>query len=226
MTPPDIMAVLFDVDGTLVDTWDLYIEAYLQTLEHYHGRRLTLEELRTIGPSSEIQFLERAVGAERMSEAHHRFLETYLALHVTHFGGVYEGVSEALERLRGAGVPVGVVTGKSRRAWEVTEHHQSLGAFAVVVTDDDVSEPKPAPEGIVLAIDALAIPAANAVYVGDGVVDAGAARAAGALFAAAMWSKSAEETDGFVSKVRAAGAWREFATPAALVDAVLAHVRR
>ena len=44
--------VLFDVDGTLIDTWDLYIETFLRALEVHVGRRLTLEELAALHPTS------------------------------------------------------------------------------------------------------------------------------------------------------------------------------
>ena len=43
-----IRCVLFDLDGTLVDTWNLYVEAYIRTLEPHYGRRLTLDELRAV----------------------------------------------------------------------------------------------------------------------------------------------------------------------------------
>lgn len=59
--PPHVIrCVLFDLDGTLVDTWDLYVEAYTRTLELSYGRRLTLDKLIELGPTSELRFFRRA----------------------------------------------------------------------------------------------------------------------------------------------------------------------
>lgn len=115
----------------------------------------------------------------------------YAELHGALNEGPYEGVREMLAALRSAGYPLGIVTGKGREAWEVTEAALALGPFAAVVTDDDVRAPKPDPEGILAALREMRIAPADAVYVGDSLGDLRAGRAAGTRTAAALWPKTA-----------------------------------
>jgi HAD superfamily hydrolase (TIGR01509 family) len=213
--------VLFDVDGTLIDTWDLYIESFLRSLGDLVGRPLTLEELAAMHPTSELRVLRQVLASdEELPEAHEGFLAHMRALHPELFAGVYDGVPEMLATLRDRGVVLGLVTGKSRGAWSVTAPLVALGDFAVAVMDDDVQQPKPAPEGILTAVQRLNADPAATLYVGDSVNDARAAHAAGVRFAAALWAKSDEERPTFVAKVRAEGAWALVPEPAALVEVV------
>ncbi|HET7040110.1 MAG TPA: HAD-IA family hydrolase [Gemmatimonadales bacterium] len=217
-----VSAVLLDLDGTLIDTWALYIECYLRTLEPYAGRRLTYDELRALHPSSELRAFRRAVPAERVADAHAEFLRYYRLLHAELCGGVYPGVPDALAALRASDLAVGLVTGKSHGAWAITRELLALGDFAVFVGDEDVAEPKPSPEGLRIAVQRLGVEAGEAVYVGDSVNDAAAARDAGLRFVAALWAKSAEELPGFLARLREFPVWAEAATPADLVGVVLA----
>ncbi len=209
-----IRAILFDLDGTLIDTWDLYIETYLRTLEPYVGHRLSLEELRALHPTSEMRALHRVVPRGEAEQAHAVFLDHYRRLHVELFGGIYPGVSALLDALRARPLALGIVTGKSRGAWEITRAVADLGPFDVFVGDDDVQDAKPSPEGLLLALARLNVPPAQAVYVGDSPNDAGAAHGAGMRYAAALWAKSSEERPGFVARVREAGLWAELPDPA------------
>ncbi|MDH3497988.1 MAG: HAD-IA family hydrolase [Gemmatimonadota bacterium] len=212
-----IRAILFDLDGTLIDTWNLYIETYLRTLEPYVGHRLSLEELRALHPTSEMRALHRVVPPGEAQQAHTVFLDHYRRLHLELFGGIYPGVSALLDALRTRPLALGLVTGKSRGAWEITRAAADLGPFDVFVGDDDVQDAKPSPEGLVLALQRLGVPPAEAVYVGDSPNDAAAARDAGMRYAAALWAKSSEERPGFVARVREVGLWAELPEPAHLL---------
>jgi len=215
-----IRGVLFDLDGTLFDSWDLYIEAYIRTLKKYVGRRLSLAELLRLHPVSEIGLLRSVVGDSRLADAHREFLGIYRALHGELFGGIYPGIVEMLAELRYQRVSLGVVTGKSKAAWEVTSTAIPLGKFDAVVTDDDVDQPKPNPDGIALALQRLGLNPEEAVYVGDSPGDAEASRAAGVRFAAALWPKAPEEEEPFVRAVEEYGPWRILRTPSELADAI------
>ena len=213
-----IRAVLFDLDGTLVNTWALYLESYLRTLEPYAGHRLSLDELRTLHPSSEVRALHSLVPADQVAAAHATLLEHYRALHDELFAGVYPGVVAMLDALRQKGLPLGIVTGKSRGAWAITRAQSGLGDFAVFVGDDDVAEAKPSPEGLCLALRRLDLPAGDALYVGDSLQDAVAARDAGVRFAAALWAKRPGDVPEFLRMVREVGVWAELAEPGSLLD--------
>ncbi len=218
-----IRGVLFDLDGTLIDTWDLYVEAYIRSLEPFVGHRLTLEGLVRLRPNSELRLLRRATPGTDVRATHDEFLRQYRSLHRTHFGGVYPGVLDLLGALRAKGLRIGIVTGKSRGAWEITAAEANLGPFDVVVNDEDVAEAKPDPAGLVLALDQLEIGAGQAIYVGDSVTDAKAARAAAVRFAAALWPKAQAELPEFLGQVRVVGAWAELSEPGSLIAILEEH---
>ena len=198
-------AVLFDLDGTLIDTKRLYLECYRLAVEPRLARRPSDEELMALRPRSELRFLESLVQPAQLDECLADFWKHYDALHPEHFGGVYDGVPELLERLRDAGHRLGIVTGKSRRSWQTTGPIAALGEFDVVVLDDDVSAAKPDPHGIRIALERLGTPAGRAIYVGDTLSDVLAARAAGVLPVAATWGRRSDP-ESFARRARAEGA--------------------
>lgn len=201
--PAPVSAILFDVDGTLVDTYRLYLESYRRALAPFLGRAPSDEEILARNPSSERRLLEGWIGAEQTAECHAALCRHYEELHGALAEGLYDGVREMLAHLRSAGLPLGVVTGKGRRAWEVTQRALDLGDFAVVVTDGEMDEPKPHPGGLLTALDALGTPAESAVYIGDSVADLRAGRAAGMRVGAALWPKTAPgERELFLEQIR------------------------
>jgi len=195
-------AILFDLDGTLIDTYRLYVESYRRALEPFLGYLPTEAEMVSRGPASERSFLYDWLGQERGEASHAEFRRHYAELHGALCEGVYDGVPEMLAALRAAGYPLGIVTGKARHAWEVTDREMGLGDFAVVVTDDDVAAPKPDPQGLLAAARALAVAPGEIVYVGDSTADLGAGRAAGMRTAAVLWPKTGEgEAERFVNRI-------------------------
>lgn len=200
-----VAAILFDLDGTLIDTRALYMECYRIAVEPYLGRGLSREEIQRMKPRSELAFL-RAVAGEAALEACARdFHAHYERLYATHFGGIYDGVLPVLRELRERGFPLGIVTGKSRRSWAATLARDELGDFDVLVFEDDVGDPKPHPEGIHAAASALGLGAHATLYVGDTMGDVQAALAAGAAMAAVTWSRG-DGASSFARRARAAGA--------------------
>ena len=192
-----IRCVLFDLDGTLIDTWDLYVRAMERTLEEISHEEVSAERLATLRLNSEPRLLGYFVPLEEVGGAHQRFLANYHALHETCFGGVYPGVQDLLKTLRSLGNKIGIVTGKSRGAWEITLRHVPLPHFDTLVFDDDVSEPKPDSEGIVKAMANLGASPSETIYIGDSLSDLEAATAAGVKFLDARWSKTETEISTF-----------------------------
>jgi HAD superfamily hydrolase (TIGR01509 family) len=146
------------------------------------------------------------------------FLSHYRSLHETHCDGLYPGTLDMLNGLRHRGYRLGIVTGKSREAWNLTLSQSSLEPFDVVITDDDVTYPKPHPEGLVAALRAMDIEPSRAIYIGDSLLDCQAAHAAKMRFGAALWSKSVEEIDTFRKAVGSLGDAHCFSTPRAVID--------
>lgn len=191
-------AVIWDVDGTLIHTRKLYPEAYRRALAPFVGRELSDEELFTFPSHSELGFLRHHAG-QYYEDCVREFQRHYAELHATHFGGIYDGVLDTLAQLRARRMKLGIVTGKSRSSYELVA--DQLGQFDVLVMDDDVIEPKPHPEGIVAAVNALGIEPGAALYVGDSITDIMAAEEAGTAAGAALWSKEGTNLAAFLERM-------------------------
>lgn len=200
-----LKAVLFDMDGTLVDTWKLYIHSYLATFKSILNRDVTLEELRSWKPASEIRLFQ-SVLKEDWQNAYEIFLKYYSEFHEGLFEGVYPSVVECLKNLHKQKIKVGVVTGKSRKAFHITSQFIPFKDWDVVICDDDVSEPKPSSEGLLKALQILQVPVTEAIYVGDSVVDVYASLSANIEFAGVLWCKGHSEKREFIRQVTSLGA--------------------
>jgi HAD superfamily hydrolase (TIGR01509 family) len=164
----DLAAVVFDLDGTLVDTRSAVASAHNASFGAFG---LVDQLLGRVPP-----------GAER--DAYHRRLAELASKLAP-----YPGILELLEHVP---VPVAIVTGASREAAEIVLGATGLrGLFDVIVSDDDVRRPKPDPEGLRLACARLGVEPDRAAYVGDLPGDVAAARACGALAVGAAWSAHA-----------------------------------
>ena len=188
-------AVLFDLDGTLADTRKLYAEAYTHAFEAELGAFPPWEEFLARQPTSESRFLHPWHGPEVATRLHDGMLARYAELAPRLHGPLYQGVEDVVARTREAGLVTGIVTGKSRRGFEISAEHVRLEGYAVVVVEDDVPEPKPDPAGLRLALETLGLEGADTVYVGDAPHDLDAARAVGAQPAAALWGRHPDHRD-------------------------------
>ena len=108
-----IRCVLFDLDGTLIDTLDLYVRAMERTLEEISHKEVPADRLASLRLNSEPRLLGYFVPQDEVGGAHRRFLANYHALHETCFGGVYPGVQDLLKTLRSRRIKMGLVTGKA-----------------------------------------------------------------------------------------------------------------
>ena len=197
--------VLFDLDGTLIDTWHLYVQAMERTIKEIGHDKIPVDRLASLRLNSEPRLLGYFVPPDEVEGTHRRFLENYRVLHDTCFEGVYPGIPNLLSSLRGRDVKTGIVTGKSRGAWDITRRHVRLGEFDVMVFDDEVSEPKPDCEGLVKAVSDQEASPDETIYVGDSVDDLKAAAAAGIGFLAALWSKTDPEIRSFKLAAKTVG---------------------
>ncbi len=91
-------------------------------------------------------------------------------------------------------IPMGIVTGRHSADLDILlAPHQLNQAFQVKICDNQVSKPKPNPEGILKASSFLSIPPFNLLYIGDSPVDIQAATAAGMYSVAAIWDSHTNE---------------------------------
>lgn len=191
-----LVAVVFDLDGTLIDTMASVPTAYADTIHELGGPLVGPAEVVAawhVGPTPVVlsHFLGRQVSADEL-ECYYRHLELAVAT-VRPFPGVVELVS-TLDR---AGCRLGIFTSATRRSTTRMLAAAGLqGLFATVVCGDEVQESKPAPEGLLLACRLLDVPPAGAAYVGDAEVDLACARAAGAVAVHASWNGSTAPRSG------------------------------
>jgi phosphoglycolate phosphatase len=178
----DVRTVLFDLDGTLIDSAPDLIGA-LDALLEAHGRApVGLADGRKMIGDGAARLVERGFAARggaplplaRLVEA---FLEIYEG-RLTRQTRAFDGVVPALEALRARGLALGICTNKPDHATRLLLEALDLARFfAAVVGGDGVRKPDPDPVHRCLA--ALGGTRAHALFVGDSPVDLAAARAAG-----------------------------------------------
>jgi len=182
-----VLALLLDIDGTLLDTFDAILEAMNVALVEFRVRPLTAEELRPlIGMPVERQMkMLRDMAGPVVGRIADRYYEVFHAL-VDRGLRPYPGVPETLASL--AGRPI--TTMSTRRREEARHMLQVAGLepyFTVIVGGDEVPRPKPYPDLPRHAARALGVPVDRCVVLGDSPVDILAGRSAGAWTVAAMY---------------------------------------
>ncbi|HTT42414.1 MAG TPA: phosphoglycolate phosphatase [Steroidobacteraceae bacterium] len=184
-----VRAVLFDLDGTLLDTVaDIHL-ALNRALAEQGAAALPLEYVRTLIGRGAPSLVQRVVA--RLSPRPwpvdavlllQRFYFHYDDLHERHEheARVYPGVAAGLERLHADGVRLGVVTNKPRHTATALLVQLGLSQWIDVVVGGDTAEQrKPHPQPLLHACEALQVLPAHALMVGDSSIDVQAARAAG-----------------------------------------------
>jgi HAD superfamily hydrolase (TIGR01509 family) len=174
--PPPLRAVLFDWDGTLVDSAECSYRSYVQVFAAF-GKRFGRDDFqRTYSPNWHRTYVAMEVPEDRWPEADALWLEHY----TREESRLIPGAREALERLRGEALAQGLVTSGERTRIERELGLHGLGAFfGAVVCGGDVPRRKPHPEALLVALAQLGVPPVEAVYVGDSPEDVEMSRAAG-----------------------------------------------
>lgn len=197
--------VLFDLDGTLIDSGPIILESMQHAVRTVLGREIARDELGlTIGGQGIVAQMQ-AIDAEHADA----LLEAYKV----HNDGLHETL-EAFEELlvllpglRAEGRKLGIVTAKRHRTVALAlDRFPALRAdFDIVVAHEDTDRHKPDPDPVLHAIDRLGGAPEQAVYVGDSPFDVQAAKSAGAFAVAVGWGGIhpderllAEEPDAFV----------------------------
>jgi pyrophosphatase PpaX len=180
--------VLFDLDGTLIDSIELILSSYRHTLETHRGTRLPDEFwLRGIGTPLRAQLSRLSDDPEELDA----MVATYRAHNLAHHDRMvcaYDGVAAALERLAAAGCAMAVVTSKLKQgALRGLERCGLQRYFRAIVGADDTALHKPHPEPVHRALALLGAEPGRTVFVGDSPHDLAAGRAAGVKTAAALW---------------------------------------
>jgi pyrophosphatase PpaX len=197
--------VLFDLDGTLIDSGPIILASMQHAVRTVLGREIPPDELgMTIGGQGIVAQME-AIDAEHTDDLLAAYKEHNDGLHATL--EAFEELVALLPGLKAEGRKLGIVTAKRHRTVGLAlDRFPALAdAFDVVVGFEDTERHKPDPDPVLLAVERLAGTPDESAYIGDSPFDIGAAKAAGVYAVAVGWGGIhsddrllAEEPDAFV----------------------------
>lgn len=186
-------AVLFDFDGTLMDSEPAIISSFMHVFEIYATPEEFTDERKTevLGPPLDVE-MRKFFPNEDVNEV----LEEYRSFQEQHLHELMKpmkGAVELLTWLKKEGYPVGIVTIRHSKSLERILREFGLEHyFEVLVTGDDHVKSKPAPDGILYAMEQLGC--SESIYVGDSISDLLAGRNAGSTVIAALTKIEKEQS--------------------------------
>lgn len=188
---PRWTAVIFDLDGTLVNTLELIVSAFQHAHERVAGEHIDAEVAKSWMGRSLIDIFGDGPRAEALLNAYQEFNKANLET----LQSSYDGVAELLKDLSAAGVKVGVVTSKDRDdAVRSVRAGGLTGLVELTTTLEETVLHKPHPDPIHHARRKLDAHDESCVYVGDAIWDVRAAAAAGIDQVAVTWGASTSES--------------------------------
>jgi len=168
---PVIKAILFDLDGTLIDSTDLILFSFNHVMKEYLNLDVPEQEIRSLFGKPLYSQMEIYGGKERARELVEKYREHNLISHKDHLKEI-PGVKETLEGLKKKGYALGIVTSKqedsARLGMQICEIEDF---FDIFVFSNTVTIHKPEPEPVLYALRKLGLKPEEAVYVGDSTYD-------------------------------------------------------
>lgn len=175
-----IKAIIFDLDGTLVDTSIDITRALNYAIKPFGLHELNVSDtIRLVGEGIG-RLVEKVLGEEKArhkADAIRRFLDFY-SEHLTDFSRIYPDVRETLEKLGGYKKAV-ISNKKESLSVELLDRLNLLKYFEFVIGGDSTTEPKPSPVPVMHALSRLGIVAEECIMVGDSNYDIEAGKKAG-----------------------------------------------
>ncbi len=191
MTSTPLRCVLFDLDGTLVDTAPDLGHAANHVRANLGLAALPLADYRPVASAGARGLLHTALG---MAPEHPEYAQrreellNYYREHLAEESTLFDGIDALLDAISAAGLRWGIVTNKP--AWLTRPLIAALAletSAACVVSADEAAQPKPHPASLLLACERIEITPEACLYVGDDLRDIQAGRAAGMRTVAAAW---------------------------------------
>jgi pyrophosphatase PpaX len=188
------LAVLFDLDGTLIDSIELILNSAKHAFRNWDRRVPSdAEWLTGVGIPLATMFRRYARDDSEIEALIAKYREYQLAHH-DRLVRCYERVVDTVDALRVARHPLAIVTSKTGWLAQRGLDHVGLGAhFDVVIGCDICEKHKPDPEPVLMALERLGYEPHEAVFVGDSVHDIEAGNAAGVTTIAALWGPFSRE---------------------------------
>ena len=194
MTQMSIKAVIFDLDGTLLNTLEDLTDSTNAALQQYSYPTRTIDEVRRFVGTGVTLLMLRALGIEK-PEDNADFEDIFAAFrahyaeHSNDHTRPYDGVLELMERLRDAGIEMAIVSNKLDAAVKQLNEIYFSEYISVAIGENEAAgvRKKPAPDTVYAALRELGVTAEESIYIGDSEVDLATAKNSGLPCISVLW---------------------------------------
>lgn len=183
-------AVIFDMDGTLLNTLEDIAGGVNHTLKKYGYPEKTLDEVRMAVGNGAGRLMKNVLPQGEETPGFDKILKDYEAYYQEHCQvktGAYPGILPLLEQLRGKGIQMAIVSNKGDGAVKELNRRYFAGLIDTAVGECPGIRRKPEPDSVLEALHLLGVSRQEALYVGDSEVDYHTARRAGIRCALVTW---------------------------------------
>lgn len=181
-----IKGLIFDLDGTLIDSYPLTTFAFKEVIKKWGDVELTEDEIYLSFGPPEKEIFKNYVGKENLEKCYNEYVRIFEE-NIERIR-VFEGIREVLTELKGLRMPVGIFTGRGRELSLKLIELKNLTLFIdELVSSEDVPHPKPYPDGVEEVCRRLGLKPGQCLHVGDSFMDIIAGKKAGAITAGALW---------------------------------------
>lgn len=191
---PEVDTILFDLDGTLIDTYQTILRSMRYTMKTVLGKEYSDEQLMgKVGQPLKTQMEDYARSEAECVELQRVYREYQSTIH-DGLTQPFDGCEEALSWLKDAGYKMGVVTSKLHEpALRGLQLFGLDGYFSCLVGADDCTLHKPNPAPVLYGAELLGSHIQTCIYIGDSPFDIQAGNAAQACTVAALWGMFSKE---------------------------------
>lgn len=184
--------VIFDIDGTIVSTFQLIFDSLNFVSNKYIGKTFTNNELiEMFGPPEEVILKKLFNGNFKQAEID--YFDFYSKMHLTK-AILFPEMKSIIKHVKKSGAHLAVFTGKGKRSTEITLKKIGLSEyFPLVITGDDVKTYKPSGEGIEKIVEYFGVDKSRTLMIGDSTHDIIASKSAGVKVASVLWDSYSKE---------------------------------
>ena len=190
-------AVIFDLDGTLLDTLDDLTDSINAMLNEYGYRTLTRDRVSALIGSGAKKLIADALPEKLSDEEFIKRLETYNRIYNASGSPktkLFDGIKEVLSELKNRGYRLAVLSNKPQHSTDkVAEKYFDGLGFDYIMGQRDNVKCKPSPDGVFFILNKLGVKPENAYLIGDGETDVLAAINAGLTGIVALWGNRTKE---------------------------------
>ena len=197
--------VLFDLDGTLVDTAPDFVISLNNILKKYGRDVLNFDRIRSFVSEGSAKFTEIGFGITQddpnFQMYRNEFLQEYKN-NLINESSIFNGIDSVINYLEDSNIAYGIVTNKPfDYALPLVNYFKELSGSKVLICPDHLKESKPSPEGILLACKKIGVLPSNTVYIGDHPNDLIAGKRAGTKTIGCLYGYSLSKNENYKDSV-------------------------